>query len=277
MARLVALVALLAVLATAQASTDNTNKGDFFIFSKSKGAAVAAVPTVAAAPAEAPAPCTQVCNDKCDTVFEKSCTKVPVTTTECAMVKVVNVVKQCSKKCSVVTPVPPPAVAAANPSAPPQTTSTTTTTTTVTTGPSTVTTTPVATTSAAVMADDTPDAGKGGKSVTITVLGSKGRKMLGADKAEKAEFLPLLLMAGKGLAKMQKQQVAQQNVVCEDVCEDVPVEGMEKQCKDVTSEVEQCTTTPKTTCVKECTCATTVASTGKSFVMPIMKGKGLRK
>lgn len=25
--------------------------------------------------------------------------------------------------------------------------------------------------------------------------------------------------------------------VCEDVCEDVPVEGMEKQCKDVTSEV----------------------------------------
>jgi hypothetical protein len=29
--------------------------------------------------------------------------------------------------------------------------------------------------------------------------------------------------------------------------------------------------------LQECTCATTVASTGKSFVMPIMKGKGLRK
>jgi hypothetical protein len=40
----------------------------------------------------------QVCNDKCDTVFEKTCTKVPVTTTECAMVKVVNLVKQCNKK-----------------------------------------------------------------------------------------------------------------------------------------------------------------------------------
>jgi hypothetical protein len=38
----------------------NTDKGDFFIFSKSKGAAIAAVPTVAAAPADAPAPCTQV-------------------------------------------------------------------------------------------------------------------------------------------------------------------------------------------------------------------------
>jgi H+/gluconate symporter-like permease len=47
----------------------------------------------------------------------------------------------------------------------------------------------------------------------LLLLLLQGRKMLGADKAEKADFLPLLLMAGKGMAKMQKQQVAQQNVV----------------------------------------------------------------
>ncbi|WIA22315.1 hypothetical protein OEZ85_004631 [Tetradesmus obliquus] len=257
MARLISFVALLAMLAVAQANTD---KSDFFFLSKSKGAAVA---VEAPAPA-APAPCTQVCNDKCDTVFEKACTKVPITTTECAMVKVVNVVKQCSKKCTVVTPAPAPAPVPANPSTPPATISSTTTTTTVTTGASTVTTAPAM------------SAGKGDKSVMITVTGGKGRKMLAAEAADKKDFLPLLLMAGKGLAKMQAmEQKETQNVVCEDVCEDVPVEGMEKQCKDVTSEVEQCTTTPKTTCVKECNCVTTVASKGKSFMLPIMgKGKG---
>jgi hypothetical protein len=46
---------------TFAASKDSTDKGDFFIFSKSKGAAVAAVPTVAApVEAPAPAPCTEV-------------------------------------------------------------------------------------------------------------------------------------------------------------------------------------------------------------------------
>jgi uncharacterized membrane protein len=38
-----------------------------------------------------------------------------------------------------------------------------------------------------------------------------GRKLLKKEAADKGDFLPLLMMAGKGMAKMQKVQ--QQNVV----------------------------------------------------------------
>jgi hypothetical protein len=87
-----------------------------------------------------------------------------------------------ARRCTTITPIAAPTVTqvvAANPSAPPQSVSSTTTTTTVTTGPSTVTTAPAAT--ATVVAADAPvetvDTGKGGKSVTVTVLAAGGSEV----------------------------------------------------------------------------------------------------
>ncbi|WIA42439.1 hypothetical protein OEZ86_008436 [Tetradesmus obliquus] len=88
-------------------------------------------------------------------------------------------------------------------------------------------------------------------------LPGHGRKMKGL-------LLPLAAKAVVAKAVVAKAAVAGAvvakaaamvpSVDCEVVCEDVPVTVHELQCKDVTSEVEQCVNMPKQSCEKVCLC-----------------------